>query len=32
MTSKQVKYGLGNTASGSLNKKQFENKLKQIDL
>jgi hypothetical protein len=32
MTSKQLKYGLTNTASGNLNKKQFENKYKQIDV
>jgi len=32
MTSMQVKYGLGNTASGTLNRKQTEGKYKQIDL
>ena len=30
MTSKQIKYGLGNTLSGNLNKKQAEGKFKQI--
>ena len=32
MTSKQLKYCLTNTASGNLNKKQFEYKYKQIDI